>query len=62
MPSIKLNPKSMKLTEGRGWLRKAAIIAAKEKQAERESQRPLPENFSARDINIIRVRTLSGLI
>lgn len=62
MLSIKPNPKSMKLTEGRGWLRKAAIIAAKEKQAERESQRPLPENFSARDINIVRVRRLSGLI
>ena len=62
MLSIKPNPKSMKLTEGRGWLRKAAIIAAKEKQAERDSQRPLPENFSARDINIVRVRRLSGLI
>jgi len=62
MPSIKPNIKSIQLTEGRGSLRKAAIIAARDKQAERESQRPPPENFSAQDIDIVRVRTLSGLI
>jgi hypothetical protein len=62
MPSIKSNVKSFKLTEGNGWIRKAAIIAAKDKQAELESKWPLPENFSAKDINIVRVRTLSGLI
>jgi len=61
MPASK-NVKSFTLTEGNGWLRKAAIIAAKDKQAERESKRLLPENFSAKDINIVRVRRLSGLI
>jgi len=61
MPTLK-NVKSFKLTEGNGWLRKAAIIAAKDKQAERESKRPLSEHFSARDINMVRVRRLSGLI
>jgi len=50
------------LTEGNGGIRRATIIAAKDKHAERESKRPLPENFSVQDINIARVRTLSGLI
>lgn len=62
MPSINSNGKSRKLTDGNGSLRKAAIIAANDKQAERESNHPLPENFSAKEINIIRVRALSGLI
>ena len=62
MPSLKSNGKSLKSTDGNGSVREAAIIAGNEKQAERESSEQLPENFSAKDINIIRVRTLSGLI
>jgi len=62
MPSINSSVKSFKLTEGNGWLRKAAIIAAKNKQAELESKRPLPEDFSANDVNIVQVRTLSSQI
>ena len=62
MPRIKSNGKSLKLTEGKGWIRKATIIAAKNKQVELESKRPLLENFSVKDIDIIRVRALSSLI
>jgi len=62
VPSLKSNGKSPKSTDGNGSVRGAAIIAANDKQAERESNEQLPESFSAKDINIIRVRTLSGLI
>ncbi|MDH3288242.1 MAG: hypothetical protein OEP48_11050 [Betaproteobacteria bacterium] len=44
------------------WVRTAAIIAAVNRQVELESQWRLPEEFSARDIDVVRVRTLSSQI
>ncbi|MDH3316741.1 MAG: hypothetical protein OEQ39_23360 [Gammaproteobacteria bacterium] len=54
--------KSFKSNKGNGRVRKAAIIAAKNKQAELESKRQLPEEFSAKDFDFVRARTLSSQI
>jgi len=39
-----------------------AMIAAKNKQAVMESRRQLPEDFSARDFDVVRARALSTQI
>jgi hypothetical protein len=44
------------------WVRTATMISAMNRQAEVESKRQLPEDFSASDFNVIRARTLSSQI
>jgi hypothetical protein len=39
-----------------------AMIAAKNKRADRKSKWQMPEDFSAKDFDFVRVRTLSSLI
>jgi hypothetical protein len=57
-----LSTKSINLTKRNGWIRKATIIAAKNKQAELESKQQLPEDFSAKNVDFVRARTLSSQI
>jgi hypothetical protein len=54
--------KSLESVKGNDWVRKAAIIAAMNKQAELKSKRQLPEDFSAKDFDFVRARTLSSQI
>jgi hypothetical protein len=44
------------------WIRAVAMISAKDKQAVMESKRQLPEEFSARDFDVVRARALSSQI
>jgi len=44
------------------WVRAVAMIAAKNKQAVMESKRQLPEQFSARDFDVVSARALSSQI
>ena len=54
--------KSSELTKDKGWVRKAAMIAAMNKQADLKSKQQLPEDFSAKNFDFVRARTLSSQI
>ena len=66
-----LNQETLSMSAGGGhdkeapipdWVRAVAMISATDKQAVMESKRPLPEDFSARDFDVVRARALSSQI
>ena len=56
------NINSFKSAKGNGRVRKTARIAAVNKQVRKKSTWDLPEEFSARDFDFVRARTLSSQI